>query len=233
LSRQPAQSGARSDKGELLKIRFDAILAIYIAGYLALHFVATFQPWDRYLLPILPWACVLAARGIVVGRTRFGSRSEPPHLLRTAALLLLASALLSASWLGASGRLPVGSAHGAYAGLDQVIALLRQQPAGAIIYHRWLSWHYDFYFFDAPQERRWWGAGWKLADDAARSARTEPVRPQWVVLPDWETSAAEELHLPLASRGLTLVEIRRIYRPDNTRSFTVYRIVPLRAEVAP
>ena len=58
-------------------------------------------------------------------------------------------------------------------------------------------------------------------------------RAQWVVLPDWETSAAEELHLPLASRGLALVEVQRIYRPDNTRSFTLYRIAPLRAEVTP
>jgi hypothetical protein len=225
--------GTQSDKRESLQIHVDAILAIYTAGYLTLHFTATFQPWDRYLLPILPWVCVLAARGIVGGWARLGGRSEPQRLLRTAAPLLLASALLYASWLGAAGRLPVGSDHGAYAGLDQVIALLRKQPADAVIYHRWLSWHYDFYLFDAPQERRWWGSGWKLADDAARTARTQPDRPQWVVLPDWEMSASEELHLPLASRGLALVEVRRIYRPDNTRAFTVYRIASLRAEVTP
>ena len=44
---------------------------------------------------------------------------------------------------------------------------------------------------------------------------------------------SRSLHLPLASRGLALVEVRRIYRPDNTRSFTLYRIAPLRAEVTP
>jgi 4-amino-4-deoxy-L-arabinose transferase-like glycosyltransferase len=216
-----------------LKRHVDVILALYTAGYLALHFAATFQPWDRYLLPILPWICVLAARGLVLGWKGFGGRLGRQRTLRAGALLVLVPVLLYAAWLGAASRLPVGSDHGAYAGLDQAIATLRKQPADAIIYDRWLGWHYDFYLFSAPQERRWWGSGWKLADDAADTARTEPARTQWVVLPDWETSAAEELQLPLASRGLALVEVRRIYRPDNTRSFTLYRIIPLRAEVTP
>jgi hypothetical protein len=175
---------------------------------------------------------VLAARGLILGWEGLGGRSGIQRTLRAGTLLVLVPALLYASWLGAAGRLPVGSDHGAYAGLDQVIATLRKQPADAIIYDRWLGWHYDFYLFDAPQERRWWGSGWKLADDAADIARTEPERGQWVVLPDWERSAVEDLHLPLASRGLALVEVRRIYRPDHTRSFTLYRIAPLRAEVA-
>ena len=216
-----------------LATRVDVILDVYTAGYLVLHFAATFQPWDRYLLPILPWICVLAARGFVLGWEELGGRSGLQRTLRASALLVLVPALLYSAWLGAAGRLPAGSNHGAYAGLDQVIATLRQQPADAIIYDRWLGWHYDFYLFDAPQERRWWGSGWKLADDAAHTARTEPERGQWVVLPDWERSAVEDLHLPLASRGLALVEVRRICRPDNTRSFTLYRIVPLRAEVTP
>ena len=213
--------------------RVDVILALYTAGYLALHFAATFQPWDRYLLPILPWICVLAARGLILGREGSGGRSGRQRILRAGALLVLVPALIYASWLGAAGRLPVGSDHSAYAGLDQAVALLRKQPADAVIYHRWLGWHYDFYLFDAPQERRWWGSGWKLADDAAHTARTEPARAQWVVLPDWENSAAEDLHLPLASKGLALVESERIYRPDGSRSFTMYRIAPLRSGATP
>ena len=216
-----------------LATRVDVILTVYIAGYLALHFAATFQPWDRYLLPILPWVCVLSARGLVLGWEGLGGRWKHRQRLRAGAALVLVPALLYASWLGAAGRLPVGSDHGAYAGLDQAIDTLRKEPADAVIYDRWLGWHFDFYLFDAPQERRWWGSGWKLAGDAADTARTEPERAQWVVLPDWERSAVEDLHLPLASRGLALVEVRRIYRPDHTRSFTLYRIAPLRAEVTP
>ena len=120
----------------------------------------------------------------------------------------------------------MGSDHGAYAGLDQVVATLRAQPADAIIYHRWLSWHYDFYLFDAPQERRWWGDTGKLLDDAAHTAAAEPGRAQWIVLPDWEAGAAGEIRQALASRGLALLEMARVYRPDGSRSFTMYRITP-------
>jgi len=147
-------------------------------------------------------------------------------IFRTVAAAGLALAIAYGSWLGVAGKIPVGSDHSAYAGLDRVVALLRDQPANAVIYHRWLGWHYDFYLFDAPQERRWWGSGWKLADDAARTALAEPGRPQWLALPGWEEEAADEIRTALASRGLALAERARIYRPDGSRSFTVYQIVP-------
>ena len=128
--------------------------------------------------------------------------------------------------LGVAGRLPVGSDHGAYYGLERIVAELRAQPADAVIYHQWIGWHLDFYFFDAPQERRWWGNPWKLADDAARTAQTQPERPQWVPMPAWEDEAVGGLRMALASRHLVLVERQRIYRPDGSRSFTLYQIVP-------
>ncbi|MGC8780408.1 MAG: ArnT family glycosyltransferase, partial [Anaerolineae bacterium] len=43
--------------------RVGVALAAFGAGYLALHLIITFQPWDRYLLPLLPFACLLAGRG--------------------------------------------------------------------------------------------------------------------------------------------------------------------------
>jgi 4-amino-4-deoxy-L-arabinose transferase-like glycosyltransferase len=209
----------------------DAILALYGAGYLALHVVVTFQPWDRYLLPLAPLVCILVARGLVSVRDGLNLRSFPQ--IKTLSILGLAGALACAAWLGAAGRLPVGSDHGAYSGLDQVVAVLRSQPANAVIYHRWLSWHYDFYLFDAPQERRWWDSGWKLAEDAARTGRVEPERLQWVALPGWEAEAASELRSALASHELALMEMERIRRPDGSLSFTLYRIVPRLAALAP
>ncbi len=209
----------------------DAILALYCAGYLALHVVVTFQPWDRYLLPLVPLVCILVARGLVSAWDGLNPRSFPQ--IKTLSALGLAGALACAAWLGAAGRLPVGSDHGAYSGLDQVVAVLRSQPANAVIYHRWLSWHYDFYLFDAPQERRWWDSGRKLAEDAARTAHTEPKRLQWVALPGWEAEAARELRSALASHELALMEMERIHRPDGSLSFTLYRIVPRLAALVP
>jgi len=212
-----------------------ALILAYLAGYTALHFFVTFQPWDRYLLPLLPFVCVLAARGIQVawrwtGQAASGPRWIPmrsERLMRSAMAAALIVLLVWSAWLGVTARLPAGSDHGAYFGLDRVSAFLAAQPADAVIYHRWIGWHFDFYLFDAPQERRWWGSGWKLADDAAAIYREAPERGQWLVLPGWRDEAAAEVRLALASRKLALTEAERIYRPDRSRAFTVYRIVPV------
>jgi len=210
--------------------RIGVLLAAFCTGYLAFHLVVTFQPWDRYLLPLLPFVCVLAGRGIVL---LYASVLVPPRgagrrlalrVLRQAVVVGLVALLGWAAWLGAAGRLPVGSDHGAYAGLDDIAGFFRDQPDNAIIYDRWLGWHFDFYLFDAPQERRWWGSGWKLADDAARTWQESPDRPQWVILPGWRDAAAAEVRLALASRRLALIEAWRVYRGDGTRAFTIYRI---------
>ena len=209
-----------------LATRVDAILAVYTAGYLALHFAATFQPWDRYLLPILPgcacWPGTRPRPGLGTAR-----RPRTQRSLRTVAALLSRPRCSMRAWLGAAGRLPVGSDHGAYAGLDRLVATLRAQPADAVIYHRWLGWHYDFYLFDAPQERRWWGTGWKLADDARRTPPGRAgTRRSGSSCPAGRAvggrGAVAALDQPRAGPGRD----RRIYRPDGTRSFTIYRIAP-------
>ncbi|MCU0500244.1 MAG: glycosyltransferase family 39 protein [Anaerolineae bacterium] len=211
------------------------LILVYLAGYATLHFFVTFQPWDRYLLPLLPFICVLAARGILItwrwgGEAALGLPWLPTNaarLVRSAMTAVLIAFLALSSWLGVTARLPVGSDHGAYFGLDRISAFLAAQPADAVIYDRWIGWHFDFYLFDAPQERRWWGSGWKLADDAAAIQRDAPDRVQWLVLPGWRDAAASEVRLALASRRLALAEMERIYRPGGSRAFTVYRIVPV------
>ncbi len=205
-------------------------LAAFLAGYLALHFLVTFQPWDRYLLPILPLLCLLAARGADLwlrGRLTWRRLPRSPSwLARRAVGLGLALALGWGAWLGVTARLPVGSDHGAYTGLGRIATYLGRQAPDAVIYQRWLGWHFDFYLFDAPQERRWWGAAWKLADDAGRTHLETPGRTQWLVLPGWRDVVAGDVRLALASRGLRLAEVMRIYRGDGSRAFTVYQIVP-------
>ncbi|MCX6032941.1 MAG: glycosyltransferase family 39 protein [Chloroflexi bacterium] len=156
------------------------------------------------------------------GASGMGAR---PAILRTAFALTLASLLGSAGWLGAMARVPVGSDHGAYAGLEHVVAVIRTRPADAIVYHHSLGWHFDFYLFDAPQERRWYDAPAKLVADAGRTVETEPDREQWLAVPDWESDTIGEIETALAERELALTEIERIYWPDGSRSFVLYRIL--------
>jgi hypothetical protein len=244
----------------LVTASLDLLLSSYVATYLALHFLLTFRPWDRYLLPLVPLVSILAARGLVLFATGVIDPSGFGHatneiaavnvmpadtrnpkglaraIFRTVALMAVGAGLALllgyAAWLGAAGRLPVGSDHGAYAGLDQVATIMRGQPANAVIYHHALGWHFDFYLFDAPQERRWYDTAAKLAADASRTTQTEPDRPQWLTLPTWEEATAGDLRTALAGRGLALAERERIYRPDGNRSFTVYQIVPTRKTYA-
>jgi 4-amino-4-deoxy-L-arabinose transferase-like glycosyltransferase len=50
-------------RGERDGKTIDRILAIYVVGFLAIHVGITFQPWDRYLLPLAPLVALLGARG--------------------------------------------------------------------------------------------------------------------------------------------------------------------------
>lgn len=202
------------------------ILAGYTAGYLVLHLVVTFQPWDRYLLPLVPLICLLAARGIMLaisGRrsTVNGQRSA----LSRPAAITLTIALGVAAWLGAAGRIPVGSDHGAYTGIRQVTAFLREQPPETVIYHQSLGWYFDFYLFDAPQARRWFDTPEKLADEVTRTLEAEPTAPQWLVVPAWEADRLATWQPVLAAHSLTLTDEHYVYRPDDSLSFEMYRIV--------
>jgi hypothetical protein len=195
-------------------------LALYICAYLALHLFGTFRPWDRYLLPLLPLICILAGRGVEV---LWGAIIFRPAILAPA----LALALTYAAWLGVGGRLPVGSAYAAYGGVDRLMATLRDRPADAVIYHHSLGWHLDYYLFDAPQERRWWDAGPKLAADAAATAQAEPARSQWLALTIQQQADVSTLQADLAAEGLLLADAELFRRPDGDLSFGLYRILPL------
>jgi hypothetical protein len=246
---------------------FCILTSVFVIGYVLLHFVLSFQPWDRYLVPLVPFVSVLAARGLAVifgiadahataGATadedaagchpriahectnnrrhswiRGDIRGWPVGIFRTApwaraiAAGALALSLAYAAWLGAAGRLPVGSDHSAYAGIRQVAETMRAQPRQTIIYHHSLGWYFDFYLYDAPQERRWFDTTIKLAADADVSAQAEPDRPLWLVIPAWEAATADEARPLLASHGLTLSEAGQVSRPDGSPSFMLYRIL--------
>lgn len=219
-----------------LSHRVDATLAGYALGYLALHVVVTFQPWDRYLLPLAPLVCVLAARGAMLAWAHWtnavADRRAGIARLRVVGPALLVLTLGYAAWLGTTGHLPVGSDHGAYTGLNRVVTVVRRQPADTVLYHRSLGWYFDFYLFDAPQERRWWDSGWKLAADAFDVARQSPARQQWVILMAWEAPYLAEARLALASKGLAMTETARIRRADGSPTFTLYQILPAQEALA-
>ncbi len=82
----------------------------------------------------------------------------------------------------AEGRLPVGGDHGAYAGLDTVVAWLDARAESApVLYHRTLGWHLRFYLFHPVQKGRSGGlalvstGAFYLADNAAKTPHRPPI----------------------------------------------------------
>jgi hypothetical protein len=119
----------------------------------------------------------------------------------------------------ADGQVPVGGDHGAYDGLKDTIDFLRALPIGTVLYDRWLSWHFDFYLFDANLYRAGFAAPEWLASDAVAFY---DGRPRYVVVPRWESPA--RLERALLEAGLAMSPVLTTYGRDGAPSFVVYEI---------
>lgn len=208
--------------------RFDLLLVGFVASYLALHLALSFAPWDRYLLPLTPLLALLSARAASLAMDWL--RSRPPAIPRRLAArlggALLCAGLLHAAWQGAFGALPVGDARG-FDGVAALASYLRaSQPAGAVLYHHSLGWHYSFYLYGAPLELRWWETPAALAAMAADGRQ----RPQLIALPAGQDERGVRQELRRA--GFELLPSWRARHPDGSPSLSLYTIRPVRVEVA-
>jgi hypothetical protein len=141
------------------------------------------------------------------------------HVARFALYALLVVLLAGGGLMASAGKIPVGGDHGAYDGLEEVMAFLRALPVGTVLYDRWLSWHYDFYLFDAYLYRAGFPSLEWLATDAAA---LYDGRPRYLVVPSWESEA--RLERTLAQVRLAISPVLVTYRRDGTMSFVVYEI---------
>ncbi len=197
--------------------RFDFILAGFVFLYLLAHWLLTFNVWDRYLLGLVPLLAMLLGRVVWLAVRQMRRAGSPPYRIIAVALAVIL--LARPAWLAAHSDYPVGGDHWAYAGIDAVAGYLRtEMPPGAVLYHRYLGWHYLFYLFDAPVNLRWYNSPSRLAEDA----RQMDGVPRYVVLPGWEPRLP--VQAALRRMGLALHPLLRTIRADGTTSFTVYRI---------
>jgi 4-amino-4-deoxy-L-arabinose transferase-like glycosyltransferase len=191
----------------------DLILITFVLFYSFFHLLVAFPVWDRYLLPMTPLL------GLLLGRVASGKWQVASGVLRFTFYALLAFSLVGGGVMAARGQIPVGGDHGAYDGLEEVVDYLQALPVGTVLYDRWLSWHYDFYLFDAYLYRAGFPSpGW-LASDAAAFY---DGRPRYLVLPDWESGA--RLERMLTEAGLTTSPVLTTHRRDGTVSFVVWEI---------
>jgi 4-amino-4-deoxy-L-arabinose transferase-like glycosyltransferase len=202
----------------------DVAMGLFCLGYLALHWLLAFQVWDRYLLPLVPVAALLVARALLAlarllaPRRGIGWREAArPY---AAALGLVFVAGMAGPLVQAAGsNLPVGGDHGAYDGIDALAATIRAEaPAGSVLYHHWLGYHYRFYLHGAPLRLHWYPDLEDLAHDATVYRR----EPRYIAFPSFrDGSAAVQA---LADAGIELLPVYETRRRDGTASFRLYRL---------
>jgi len=204
----------------------DLLLIAFALVYFLFHWLLAFPVWDRYLLPLLPVVAVLLGRALAVWAGGMGWLVDRLTGGRRAVALsctaLLIGALATPAWRAAHSRYPVGGEHWAYDGIDQAVDFLRGAPAGSVLYHHWLGWHYAYYLFDAPLYQAYWPTPAWLAQDVQAFGEREP---RYIVFPSWESPARIAHALDGVGYGLT--PVLETTRRDGAHSFTVYRILPL------
>lgn len=144
-------------------------VALYAAGYFALHWLGPFNGYARYLLPLIPLLAVLIAGA--VGRRGL--------LIAVAAALGVLSLMLSQP-----RGLPATDA-----GLPDLAAYVNAQPLGTIVYDPWLGWQMGYYVGPWSDKRRvYYPDPASLAADAPRNPDPAPrlfIAPQDAATGPW------------------------------------------------
>jgi 4-amino-4-deoxy-L-arabinose transferase-like glycosyltransferase len=205
----------------------DGLLAGYALLYLGAYWLLAFNVWDRYLLPLLPVLCLLAARSWLWLAARVLGWLRPragPSLARLALAglaVLLGVSLLPGAVHAARSGYPVGGDHGAYDGVDDAARFLSGLPEGSVLYDHWLSWQWNFYLFEAPVYVAWLPSPDVFAADLQAFGSKSP---RYLVVPSWEQDS--ELRAAAAGAGYTFVARHYSYRRDGSLSLTVYELAP-------
>lgn len=189
-------------------------------GYLGVHVVLNFQPWDRYLLPLAPVASLVGARALALLGRWLRQTANPERSWAWSVVLLAAVGLWwQPATRAAHSFLPLGADHGAYDGMRTAALWVREHVGpGQPVYHRWLGWHLGYYLYGVPVDHRWYPQAEALADLAIRS------RGGYLVAPSWHSLAAERV--ALARAGFRLDPVLRAWGRVPSCAITVYRIRP-------
>jgi hypothetical protein len=140
----------------------DMILATYLLVYGLAHWLVAFNTYDRYLLPVLPLALLLMARGVEWATDPTQRRKEAKTqgvFFRSRSLVICITVLslfpLGSAALDASeGRIHVGGDLGEHTGIDELANYLNSRAMGAIVYDHWLGWELGYYMGPWSDKRR-------------------------------------------------------------------------------
>lgn len=200
----------------------DLLVLAYVAAFLLLHVLVSFQPWDRYLLGIAPLLALLAGRAWTLLGKQAAGRGRLRQFAAIGALLLL----LGGGGRAAMRRIPVGGDHGAYDGITTVASYLHEHvpDEGGVLYQRWLGWHWNWYLWDGPKGRVYWADPAMLVNDIRPHPRGY-IR--YIVFPAWHADERRAVEQALATINQRLTPRLFVSVPGETSPrFSVYQIIP-------
>lgn len=193
--------------------RRDAALDWAIAGHsvavLSGLWLIAFNTYDRYLLPLVPFLLIPAARALA--RALDAVPGQRMRLAVSAGLLII---LCCGTIPPLRGDAAVGGDRTTYEGIDILAAYLNDELSSALVYDHWLGWQLAYYLGEHPAVTlRYMPQPEALADDISacgcRRYLAAPLTPQ---LAPWRDA--------LARAG---VSVQPIYLTPGER-FAVYQL---------
>lgn len=194
-----------------------ALVALFVSGYLLLHWLWAVPVWDRYLLPVMPLVAILIGRGVSVALWPGEHRPARRYAL-WGLVAALALAHLPIAAAARAGRYPIGGRPDADGGAAAAARRLEDAPYGTVLYDHWYSWQWRYHLFDRRVYVSWFPDAEALLSDLAVFAGSGPAR--YIALPS--SPAARPVMRRLAQGGFLLEPIAG---QDARAAMTIYRIV--------
>ena len=180
-------------------------LLLYILACLALHTLAAFNQYDRYLLPILPTFILLMAGGL----------ARLMDWRRRITAVIAGLLILSALW-SLNSSLPIGGDRGEHEGIDRLADYLNSKPVATVIYDPWLGWELGYYMGPWSDKRR---VHYPKPDALVAGALAlDESGPRYIVAP-----AGQAVDLWLAALEAAGFSVSADFQSDR---FAIYRLLP-------
>lgn len=204
-----------------LRTTANLVILGFVAAYFAAYWLLAVNLWDRYFVPLAPFALMLVAAPLAAANDWLQSHnpSRAMHALAVACIALLATVLPASLRASASGY-ALGGDHGAYDGIERVAAVLRSAPTGSVLYDHWLGWQWKFYLDHGPLHVSWVQGPTNLQTDLRTFGS---VSPRYFVAPSWEPFA--EMQSAISAAGYACVPLLNTTRRDGSHSFMLYQLV--------
>lgn len=185
----------------------------YIGVYLLAHWLLPFNPYDRYLLPIVPLIMIVVAGNL---RGLFSSsrwQYAPAIIVAVIAILFAFNALRTTEGQHNIGR----DSRPRQNDIIKLAGFLNHQPLGTIIYDHWLGYELDYYLGAWTDKRRvYYPEPQIMAEDALKNIE---LVARYFVAPSEEP--INHWLYTFKSRGFRLEALK--ISPD----YQVYQIIPV------